>query len=532
MTSSSRPPGVLERAYRRLGPRYPGRAIAWVVQMAHVNVVLGIVGLALYVEMSPDEFIRIVIAGMALMAAYNVAYLRVARELLAPVRRWLDGTKDGAATIAAWQACATFPREMMRREWIGRLLGGLSYGGLLVWAGLTTWQLDLPPYTVAPLFAGIMAAFVTYVQLLRFFTLERVLRPILRDISEDDAIDEAVLYVDGLPLRTRLLVTLPAINVITGVVAVGITGYGTLELLDLGVSVGVSLFIAGSISLALTFLLSDSVTKPVESLHDATERIGRGEFDARVPVVSTDETAALAQSFNRMAAGLEQRERLREAFGTYVDPDLTERVLEEGTEVAGTEVEASLLFLDIRGFTSYAETANAQDVVARLNRLYGEVVPVVLEHGGQANKFIGDGLLAVFGAPDPLPDHADRAVAAALEIARVVDDCFGGDLSVGIGVNSGRVVAGTIGGGGRLDFTVIGDAVNTASRVESATRATGDDILITEATLRLLSSDPGSWEERPAMALKGKAEQVRLFGPRATAQATPAGQAAGRQRPA
>ena len=98
------------------------------------------------------------------------------------------------------------------------------------------------------------------------------------------------------------------------------------------------------------------------------------------------------------------------------------------------------------GGLRYAETAAAREVVSRLNQLYGEIVPIVLRHGGHANKVIGDGLLAVFGAPDRLPDHADRAV--------------------GVGINSGTVVAGTIGGGGRVDFTVIGDAVNTGARVE------------------------------------------------------------------
>src|SRR5207249_4638679 len=175
-----------------------------------------------------------------------------------------------------------------------------------------------------------------------------------------------------------------------------------LELSDLGLAVVVSAAIAGTISLALTLLLSNSVTEPIDALHQATERVGRGDFAARVPVATTDETGALARSFNQMAAGLEQRERLRDAFGTFVDPDLTERVLQEGTDLAGEELEVSLLFVDIRGFTTYSERAEAREVVARLNDLYGEVVPVILRHGGHANKFIGDGLLAVFGAPNRL----------------------------------------------------------------------------------------------------------------------------------
>src|SRR5204863_6941332 len=121
---------------------------------------------------------------------------------------------------------------------------------------------------------------------------------------------------------------------------------------------------------------------------------------------------------------------------------------------------------------------------------------------GHASKFIGDGLLAVFGAPERLEGHAGCAVDAALEIADTVRERYGDDLRVGIGVNSGRVVAGTVGGGGRLDFTVIGDPVNTAARVEAATRETDDDILITDATRAYLDGDSYDWEERPEVPLK------------------------------
>jgi class 3 adenylate cyclase len=123
-------------------------------------------------------------------------------------------------------------------------------------------------------------------------------------------------------------------------------------------------------------------------------------------------------------------------------------------------------------------------------------------------------MLAVFGAPEPRSDHADRAVAAALEIAEAVRERFGDELPIGVGVNSGRVVAGTVGGGGRMEFTVIGDTVNTACRVEAATRETGDDVLITEATRERLSGEPARWTERPAIPLRGKRHDVRLYAPR------------------
>lgn len=140
-------------------------------------------------------------------------------------------------------------------------------------------------------------------------------------------------------------------------------------------------------------------------------------------------------------------------------------------------------------------------MVRRLNEFWELIVPVLIDHGGHANKFIGDGLLGVFGAPERLDDHADRAVAAALEIAHLVEDRYEGWIRIGIGVNSGPVVSGTTGGGGRLEFSVIGDAVNTAARVEEVTRMTGDTVLITEATRCLLTSDVGELVERPERRL-------------------------------
>jgi adenylate cyclase len=119
----------------------------------------------------------------------------------------------------------------------------------------------------------------------------------------------------------------------------------------------------------------------------------------------------------------------------------------------------------------------------------------------------------VFRAPERHPDHADRAVAAAMQIARKINDGPSDGLRVGLGVNSGKAVVGTIGGGGRLDFTVIGDAVNTAARVESATRETGDDLLITSETRSRLQDGSFRWEERPSIALKGKSEPVALYAP-------------------
>jgi class 3 adenylate cyclase len=223
-----------------------------------------------------------------------------------------------------------------------------------------------------------------------------------------------------------------------------------------------------------------------------------------------------------MVSGLEERERLREAFGAYVDPGLAERVLAEGMVLEGEEMDVTVMFVDIRDFTAFAETAGAHEVVERLNGFFELVVPEVVRHGGHASKFFGDGLLAVFGAPDRLADHADRGVAAALALVRCIRDHYGDELRIGIGVNSGSVIAGTVGGGGRVEFTVIGDPVNTAARVERLTRQTEDDVLVTEETRRLLRSDHGGFLLRGEVELRGKTAPVKVHAPRAAAALRPA----------
>jgi class 3 adenylate cyclase len=357
---------------------------------------------------------------------------------------------------------------------------------------------------------------------LRYIALELGMRPVLEAVGEHlrGASPPDVARVS---LHRRLLVTVPMVTWGAGVVVAGLVTENTRQLDTIGWAGVLAFVVSAAISMWLSLVLADAVSGPITDLRDATRRVGAGDLAVRVPVVSTDETGELAASFNAMVAGLAERRQLHEAFGAFVDPALTERVLAEGTDLRGEELEVSILFVDVRGFTTFTERAAAHDVVAALNELYEAVVPVISRHGGHANKFIGDGLLAVFGAPERRADHAARAVAAAREIAQLVRRGLGGRLRVGVGVNSGRVVVGTIGGGGRRDFTVIGDPVNTAARVEAATRLTGDDILITDTTLRALGPQGADFEERSSAPLRGKAASVRLYAPRAETAPRPHG---------
>jgi adenylate cyclase len=205
---------------------------------------------------------------------------------------------------------------------------------------------------------------------------------------------------------------------------------------------------------------------------------------------------------------------MQRAVGTYLDQGVAEQIIQgNGSALTAVEALATIMFVDIRDFTALTEELDPRDAVSTLNHFFEVAVPVIVEHGGHVDKFIGDGLLAVFGLESDDHGDADRALRAALELERLVSRDFEGVIEVGIGMHTGKVVAGNVGGGGRLDFTVIGDVVNTAARIEAATRSTGDPILISEAMRMQLREAELKAIERPSVPIKGKRESMRLFAP-------------------
>jgi adenylate cyclase len=494
-------PFLFERAYRRLGKSYFLLYVAFEFVSAFV-VCLATIGLfALYTDPSAGEFWAIAAFAEACVFLSTAFMMWGGARRVRPIVAWME--EQGGA-LDAWRAAVEVPRELtLKVGWQPFLLIGVPVS---IFATIVA---DLPAYQAFIIFAGSAVA-VAYSAILHFFSYEQFLRPVVEDIV-DGLPSSFTGAAVGVPLRWKLLGALPLINVITGVVVSGLSTNGNAELHDLGLDVVVAVLVAFTISLELTVLVTRSVLQPVERLLEATESVKKGALDARVPITSGDELGQLAGSFNEMMDGLSEREALREAFGAYVDPDVAERVLEEGELIAGHEREVTVMILDVCDFTEFAERSTARETVTFLNDLFGIAVPCVIEHGGHANKFLGDGLLAVFGAPERLEDHADRAVTAARAIADAITGHFGEELRFGIGVNSGPVVVGSVGGGGRLEFAVIGDPVNVAARVEHLTRETGDTILVTEATRCLLSESDPELDERGEFALKGVSEPVPIY---------------------
>jgi adenylate cyclase len=496
-------PHPLTWLYRKLGPRYPSVFITVELQTAFLVATGAVALFSFYYSVSGHDFLKILGVTLGLTAlGIGFVLMRVLRRLR-PLQEWLRGARSSEETVRAWHAAVDQPIEMVRRDfWVPLVVTVIT-----VIASLAILELSWLSF-----FPIVLAALLTtaYAGTLHYLALELAMRPILFDINS--ALDVPVrIDRPQVPLRIKLLGSLPLINVITGMVVAALTsdGGGTDALT---VAVLIALFVSFTISFELTVLLTRSILRPIEDLEAATERIRQGRFDEHVPVTTSDEFGELSSAFNQMVDGLAERERLREAFGTYLDEEVARHLISEDFEPGGEEVEVSLVFVDVRDFTTAATESSAAEVVARLNELFECIVPIVAGHRGHIDQFIGDAVLAVFGAPERVPQHADRAVQCSVELARTINSRRPGGFEVGVGVNTGQVVAGSIGGAGRLSFSVIGDAVNLAARIQDATRETGDAVLITGET-RVQLSETIEVESRGEREIRGYDRLVELYAP-------------------
>jgi class 3 adenylate cyclase len=231
--------------------------------------------------------------------------------------------------------------------------------------------------------------------------------------------------------------------------------------------------------------LAGGITSPLRSLVAGMREVVKGNLRYRTNIEREDEIGFLARSFNDMVGGLEEREHLRDTFGRFVSRDVAEAVLTGRVPLEGAHREVSILFQDIRGFTGLSERMDPAALLRLLNQFFTEVVAAVEAEGGVVKQFLGDGVMALFGAPQTYADHAERAVRAALGIVRrlgalneILQRQGAAPLEIGVGVHSGAVVAGLIGPDNRMEYGVVGDAVNVASRIEALTKELRTTILV------------------------------------------------------
>lgn len=273
------------------------------------------------------------------------------------------------------------------------------------------------------------------------------------------------------------------------------------------------------IATGCAFWIARGVSQPVQALAEHTKVIAAGNYDRRIDLHRADELGRLAASFNDMSAGLAERDRVRDLLDKNVSPEVAAQLLRDGAALGGEEREVTILFADLRGFTTMSEKFAPRELLTLLNRYLDRMSAQIEQQGGVIDKFVGDAIMALFGAPVNQDDAADRALAAALGMERALAALnreFAAEgkppLGIGIGINTARVVAGNIGSHRRLNYSVIGDGVNVAARLESLTRTVEyrTNIVTSAATVAACRTRPNV-RALGKVQVKGRVEPVEIF---------------------
>lgn len=286
-------------------------------------------------------------------------------------------------------------------------------------------------------------------------------------------------------------------------------------------AVGVSFVVA----YLLASLASRKIAQPLVTIRNAVERIAAGDYNQTLKIASKDEFGEVANALNKMTLGLQQREDLKSALARYVSEDILNEIIYAGrrSELYSQRKKVTALFADVRGFTNFSEQLSPEETVGMLNDYFEKMIEAVFKNMGHLNKFMGDGLMALFGALRDDEFQEEHAVQAALDMRTALKELQEkwatsesrardalASLRIGIGVNTGLAIVGNIGSKQRMEFTAIGDAINLAARLEQATPDRGVDILVSEYTY-VATRSRFPFERVGEISLKGKSESTRTY---------------------
>lgn len=269
-------------------------------------------------------------------------------------------------------------------------------------------------------------------------------------------------------------------------------------------------------SVFLIFLFSISLTNPIERLVSVTRQVASGNFDVHANIKSHDEVGELAASFDTMVDGLKERDKIKNVMNKFHGSSVTEDLMKGDLQLGGKNREVVVFFSDIRDFTKFSEGHTPEEVVEMLNEYFEIMVGICTKNHGVVDKFIGDAMMAIWGAPNTTGQDEYYCLKACLEMRMALEELNKlriargqVEIKIGIGVNTGPAIAGTIGSSERMEYTVIGDTVNTASRIESSTKAFGTDLLISGETLAKVEGKFVT-EYAGAAEVKGKSEPLKM----------------------
>jgi len=279
------------------------------------------------------------------------------------------------------------------------------------------------------------------------------------------------------------------------------------------------IFITGILAalLVLTIavsLVSTIIAKPILAIAEGATQVAGGNYEVRLPIKSRDELGLVCFHFNGMAEGLQEKELIRSTFGRYVSPEAVDQILNGKTDLGGEKKLVTVQFCDLRHFTAFAETCEPEELVETLNAYFSKMDEIIRKHGGSINRYLGDGILALYGAPMLLENSAQAAAEASIEMQselQVFNEEHGTSFLMGIGIHTGVAIVGNVGSQHHTEYTVMGNTANLASRIEGLTKVYGESILVSEATSALLPSGMFGLKLIDRVRAVGKKDAVTLF---------------------
>ena len=341
---------------------------------------------------------------------------------------------------------------------------------------------------------------------------QRFLRPILVAAAQGS---EGGLTAPGVLARLMgmwaLCMALPA-GVIAAMVFIRANGWVIEKTASIETPILVVAVAAVVLGLPVMILTSRSISDPLREVVDAMAEVEHGRLETSVGAFESTEIGRLQRGFNRMVAGLAERERLRDLFGRHVGDNVALRAIEQGVSLSGDVREAAILFIDLVGSTQFASSSPPQQVAEVLNDFFRIVVAAVDEREGLINKFEGDAALVVFGAPLRADNAASSALATARELSNKLRELPMVDF--GIGVSAGQVFAGNVGAENRYEYTVIGDPVNEAARLADLAKTSAGRVLCSaDAVDRADASERRHWHPQGSAVLRGRSKPTQISAP-------------------
>ena len=323
----------------------------------------------------------------------------------------------------------------------------------------------------------------------------------------------------GLPLnlktRAMMLYVATVVSPVVSLVLLLVVPHAANENRLFGIGVALVALAFGLVSF---WMYGRLVEVPVRLLRQAAQRVADEDLSARVNLQRADDFGPLIERFNLMVEGLREREQLQETFGRHVGREAAKQILSQDEGLVGSEQTITVMFVDVRNFTEHSSTHTPEEVVTVLNIFFREAVDKVEANGGMLNKFLGDGFMALFGIGSTEGNHAEQAFEAGKallccldETANELEQAGWPGLKIGIGINTGPAIVGSIGSPKRQEYTAIGDTVNVAARVEALTKTLGRQLLLTEATWKHLGKIE-ALRRLPPQSVKGKGEPLQVFG--------------------